>query len=162
MRSQRSFILKMWKPQNSYNNNLRGFALDKRTNKQTNGPRVDMSLHSYTFLLWFRSKLDGRMNKLTEKGMNERMIRVNFFQLFHGKNKSHFEDNDHVCLIARTHAEFDFDSAFSWQNRPLVYSIQYYVIKFVSDLLLRQISRFLLLLLFSCTNKTDRHDITEN
>jgi hypothetical protein len=39
-----------------------------------------------------------------------------------------------------------------------VYSIQYYVIKFVSDL--RQVGGFLLALV-SSTNKTDCHDITE-
>jgi hypothetical protein len=37
--------------------------------------------------------------------------------------------------------------------------IQHYVIKFVSDL--RQFSGSLQVLLFSATNKTDRHDITE-
>ena len=41
-----------------------------------------------------------------------------------------------------------------------VYSIQLYVIKFVSDL--RQISGFLPALWFSSTNKTDSHDITES
>jgi hypothetical protein len=41
-----------------------------------------------------------------------------------------------------------------------VYSIQHYVIKFVSDL--QQICVFFrLLTLFLSTNKTDRHDITE-
>jgi len=40
-----------------------------------------------------------------------------------------------------------------------VYSIQHYVIKFVSDL--RQVGGFLWLLLVYSTNKTDRHDITE-
>jgi len=40
-----------------------------------------------------------------------------------------------------------------------VYSIQYYVIKFVSDL--RQVGGFLGVLHVSSTNKTDRHDITE-
>ena len=40
-----------------------------------------------------------------------------------------------------------------------VYSIQHYVIKFVSDL--RQIGGFLRLLRFPLTYKTDRHDITE-
>jgi len=40
-----------------------------------------------------------------------------------------------------------------------VYSIQHYVIKFVSDLW--QVSGFLLKLLVSSTNKTDRHNITE-
>ena len=38
-----------------------------------------------------------------------------------------------------------------------MYSIQHYVIKFVSDL--RQVSGFLLV---SFTNKTDRHDINWN
>jgi len=40
-----------------------------------------------------------------------------------------------------------------------VYSIQHYVIKFVSDL--RQASGFLRVLPVSSTNKTDCHDITE-
>ena len=40
-----------------------------------------------------------------------------------------------------------------------VYSIQHYVIKFVSDL--RQIGGFLQVPPVSSTNKTDRHDITE-
>jgi hypothetical protein len=40
-----------------------------------------------------------------------------------------------------------------------VYSIQHYVIKFVSDF--QQVSGFLQVLWFSSTNKTDRHDITE-
>jgi hypothetical protein len=40
-----------------------------------------------------------------------------------------------------------------------VYSIQHYVIKFVSDLW--QISGFLWVLQFLSTNKTDCHDITE-
>jgi hypothetical protein len=40
-----------------------------------------------------------------------------------------------------------------------VYSIQHYVIKFVSDL--RQVSGFLWVLWFSPPIKTDRHDITE-
>ena len=40
-----------------------------------------------------------------------------------------------------------------------VYSIQYYVIKFVSDL--RQVGSFSQGTLVSSTNKTDRHDITE-
>jgi hypothetical protein len=40
-----------------------------------------------------------------------------------------------------------------------VYSIQHYVIEFVSDL--REVSGFLRALRFSSTNKTDRHDITE-
>jgi hypothetical protein len=40
-----------------------------------------------------------------------------------------------------------------------VYSIKHYVIKFVSGL--RQIGGFLLVLRFSSTNKTDRHDITK-
>ena len=40
-----------------------------------------------------------------------------------------------------------------------VYSIQHYVIKFVSDL--RQVGGFLRVLLLSSTNKTDRHNITE-
>jgi len=37
--------------------------------------------------------------------------------------------------------------------------VQHYVIKFVSDL--RQVCGFLHVLVFSSTNKTDRHDITE-
>ena len=40
-----------------------------------------------------------------------------------------------------------------------VYSIQHYVIKFVSDL--RQVGSFSLSTLVSTTNKNDRHDITE-
>jgi len=40
-----------------------------------------------------------------------------------------------------------------------IYSIQHYVIKFVSDL--RQVSHFSLGTPVSSTNKTDRHDITE-
>jgi hypothetical protein len=40
-----------------------------------------------------------------------------------------------------------------------VYSIQHYVIKFVSDL--RQLGVFLRVLRVSATNKTDRHDIAE-
>jgi len=40
-----------------------------------------------------------------------------------------------------------------------VYSIQLYVIKFVSDS--RQVSGFLWVLWFPPLNKTDRHDITE-
>jgi len=40
-----------------------------------------------------------------------------------------------------------------------VYSIQYYVIKFVSDL--RQVDDFLRVLRFPPPNKTDRHDIIE-
>ena len=40
-----------------------------------------------------------------------------------------------------------------------VYSIQHYVIKFVSDL--RQVGGFLRVLPVSSTNITDRHDITE-
>jgi hypothetical protein len=40
-----------------------------------------------------------------------------------------------------------------------MYSIQRYVIKFVSDL--RQVGGFLRVLLISYTNKTDRHDIAE-
>ena len=40
-----------------------------------------------------------------------------------------------------------------------VYSIQHYVIKFVSDL--RQVGGFLQVLLVSSTNKIDHHDITE-
>ena len=43
--------------------------------------------------------------------------------------------------------------------RGKVYSIQHYVIKFVSDL--RQVSDFSPGTLLSCTNKADRHDITE-
>jgi hypothetical protein len=42
--------------------------------------------------------------------------------------------------------------------RGEVYSIQHYVIKFVSDL--RQVGGFLVTSV-SSTNKTDRHDITE-
>jgi len=40
-----------------------------------------------------------------------------------------------------------------------VYSIQHYVIKFVSDL--QQVSGFLRVLRVSTTNKTDRHNIAE-
>ena len=40
-----------------------------------------------------------------------------------------------------------------------VYSMQHYVIRFVSDL--QQVSGFILELSFSSTGKTDRHDITE-
>jgi hypothetical protein len=40
-----------------------------------------------------------------------------------------------------------------------VYSIQHYVITFVSDL--RQVGSFLQVLLASSTNKTDRQDINE-
>ena len=40
-----------------------------------------------------------------------------------------------------------------------IYSIQYYVVHFVSDL--RQVGRFIRVLRFSFTNKIDRHDITE-
>ena len=40
-----------------------------------------------------------------------------------------------------------------------LYSIQHYVIKFISDL--RQVSDFFPFTLVSSTNKTDRHDITE-
>jgi hypothetical protein len=40
-----------------------------------------------------------------------------------------------------------------------VYSIQHYVIKFVSDL--RQVDGFLRVFRFSPTNKADHHDITE-
>ena len=40
-----------------------------------------------------------------------------------------------------------------------VYSIQHYVIKFVSDL--RQVGGFLLFSSVSSTNKTDRHDMAE-
>jgi len=40
-----------------------------------------------------------------------------------------------------------------------VYSMEHYVIKFVSDL--RQVDGFLWVLLISSTIKTDRHDITE-
>jgi uncharacterized membrane protein affecting hemolysin expression len=40
-----------------------------------------------------------------------------------------------------------------------VYSIQHYVIKFVSDL--RQVSGFLRVTLISSTNKTERNDTTE-
>jgi len=68
------------------------------------------------------------MNKLTDNGMNERMKRVDFVQLFQGKNKSHFEDNDHVRLVVRKHTEFDFFSACSWQNRPPVYISLHYII----------------------------------
>ena len=32
------------------------------------------------------------MKKLTDKGMNERTKRVDFFQLFHGKNKLHVDE----------------------------------------------------------------------
>ena len=53
------------------------------------------------------------MNKLTDNGMDERMKSVDFVQLFQGKNKSHFEDNDHVLLVVRKHAEFDCYSACS-------------------------------------------------
>ena len=41
-----------------------------------------------------------------------------------------------------------------------VYSIQHYVIQFVSDL--RYVSSFLRVLAVSSTNKTDHHDITES
>ena len=40
-----------------------------------------------------------------------------------------------------------------------IYSIQYYVVNFVSDL--RQVSGFIRVVRFSFTNKIDRHDITE-
>ena len=40
-----------------------------------------------------------------------------------------------------------------------VYSIQHYVIKFISDF--RQVGGFLLVIPVSSTNITDRHDITE-
>jgi hypothetical protein len=40
-----------------------------------------------------------------------------------------------------------------------VYSIQHYVIKFVSDL--RQVGGFIRVLRFLATNKTDGHDVTE-
>ena len=40
-----------------------------------------------------------------------------------------------------------------------IYSIQHYVVNFVSDL--RQVSGFIRVLRFSITNKIDRHDITE-
>ena len=40
-----------------------------------------------------------------------------------------------------------------------VYSVQHYVIKFVSDL--RQVSGFFPDTLVSCTNKADRHNIPE-
>jgi len=66
-------------------------------------------------------QVNGQRNERTnEKGR--------FFQLFHGKNKSHFEDNDHVRLVVRKHAEFDFFSACSWQNRPPVYISLHYII----------------------------------
>jgi len=46
------------------------------------------------------------------------------------------------------------------EPRPIeVYSIQHYVINFVSDL--RQVGVFLRVTPVSFTNKTDRHDITE-
>jgi len=41
-----------------------------------------------------------------------------------------------------------------------VYSIQHYVIKFVSDL--RQVGAFFPVTAVFYTNKTDHHDITEN
>ena len=40
-----------------------------------------------------------------------------------------------------------------------IYSIQYYVVNFVSDL--RQVSGCIRVVLFSITNKIDRHDMTE-
>ena len=40
-----------------------------------------------------------------------------------------------------------------------IYSIQHYVVNFVSDL--RQVSGFIRVLRVSFTNKIDRHDITE-
>jgi hypothetical protein len=40
-----------------------------------------------------------------------------------------------------------------------IYSIQHYVVNFVSDL--RQVSGFIWVVRFSITNKIDRHDITE-
>ena len=45
------------------------------------------------------------------------------------------------------------------QTSDKVYSIQHYVIKFVSDL--RQVGGFSLYTPVSCTNKTDHQDITE-
>jgi len=47
----------------------------------------------------------------------------------------------------------------SYPVRGEVYSIQRYVIKFISDL--RQVGGFFWVLCFSFTKKTDRHDITE-
>jgi hypothetical protein len=46
-----------------------------------------------------------------------------------------------------------------WSHSDEVYTIQHYVIKFVSDL--RQVGSFLWLLYDSSTNNTDLHDITE-
>jgi hypothetical protein len=40
-----------------------------------------------------------------------------------------------------------------------IYSIQHYLVNFVSDL--RQVGGFIRVLRFSFTNKIDRHDITE-
>ena len=50
-------------------------------------------------------------------------------------------------------------SPFALPIHGEVYSIQHYVVKFVSDL--RQVDGFLWVLRFLSTNKTDYHDITE-
>ena len=55
---------------------------------------------------------------------------------------------------------FYLSSVFEFKSRSgEVYSIQHYVITFVSDL--RQVGGFRRVLRFQSTNKTDRHDITE-
>ena len=57
-----------------------------------------------------------RTNEQTDGQRNERTNeKDNCFQLFHGKNKSHFDDNDddHVRLVVRKHAGFDFYSTCS-------------------------------------------------
>jgi hypothetical protein len=48
-----------------------------------------------------------RTNEQTDGQRNERTNeKDNFLQLFHGKNKSHFDNNDddHVRLVVRKHA----------------------------------------------------------
>jgi hypothetical protein len=58
------------------------------------------------------------------------------------------------AISAYHHKSCDYES-----RSVEVYSIQQYVIKFVSDL--RQVGGFLRVPPVSSTNKTDRHDITE-
>ena len=58
------------------------------------------------------------------------------------------------AISAYHHYHFEFESCSG-----MVYLIQHYMIKFVSDL--RQVCGFLRVLLFSSTNKTDSHYIAE-
>jgi len=99
--------------------------------------KVKTALQYLTYLLW--NKMIIQYTFALKECVGDRMV-VGFYNF--------------LAISVYHHWSCEFES-----HSGEVYSIQHYVIKFVSDL--RQVGGFLSALQFPPPTKTDRHDITE-